>query len=140
MLNHVVQSVSVAGRGNPLRRSGGRSRTVRSAARSAQRVTAFWHGSTPPVPNAATKPQTMAQRFQKARRSPSGETSISRVYADANTKEPSDYWEYESLAISWGCAAAVYIRQVRLGEICATLVTLDDKSCTQCLLVRQSNI
>lgn len=44
----------------------------------------------------------MAQRFQKARRSANGETSISRVYPDANTKEPSDYWEYESLAISWG--------------------------------------
>ena len=46
----------------------------------------------------------MAQRFQKARRSPSGETSISKVYADANTNEAKDYWEYETLTVSWGCA------------------------------------
>lgn len=95
--------MSGAGRGN-LFRAGvpGRARTVRSAARAVQRVTAFWHGSTPPIPNSKNQPKNMAQRFQKARRSPNGETSISRVYSDANTKEPSDYWEYESLAISWG--------------------------------------
>lgn len=48
----------------------------------------------------------MAQRFQKARRSPNGETSLSRVYSDANTKEPKEYWEYETLTVSWGCAVS----------------------------------
>ena len=47
----------------------------------------------------------MAQRFQKARRSPTGENSVSRVYADANTKEPKEYWEYETLTVSWGCGS-----------------------------------
>jgi hypothetical protein len=77
-----------------------RSRTL--TAQAVQHVSAFWHGSTPPVPEGYKFSHNMAQRFQKARRSPNGETSVSRVYRDANTKEPSEYWEYENLAISWG--------------------------------------
>ena len=67
-------------------------------------VSRFWHGSTPPVPLAKRYLSKMAQRFQKARRSPNGETSVSKVYADANVKQPKDYWEYETLTVSWGCA------------------------------------
>lgn len=44
----------------------------------------------------------MAQRFQKAKRSANGATSISSVYPDANSSKPNEYWEYESLAVSWG--------------------------------------
>ena len=28
---------------------------------------------------------------------------VSRVYADANSQRPREYWDYESLAIEWGC-------------------------------------
>ena len=68
-------------------------------------VEAFWHASTPPVPLARRYLSKMAQRFHKARRSPNGETSVSQVYPDANTKEPKEYWEYETLTVSWGYVA-----------------------------------
>lgn len=63
----------------------------------------FWQDSPPALPQGYKLAHKMAQRFQKARRSPNGETSVSRVYREANTKEPCEYWEYENLAISWGC-------------------------------------
>jgi hypothetical protein len=70
------------------------------------RVDAFWHASTAPEPLAQRYFSKMAQRFQKARRSPNGETSVSRVYPDANTKAAREYWEYENLTVSWGCVPA----------------------------------
>lgn len=32
--------------------------------------------------------------------------SRARVYADVNVVRPREYWDYENLAISWGCVAA----------------------------------
>lgn len=68
-------------------------------------ICGFWPGSTPPVPIGARNLGKMAQRFQKARRSPNGENSVSRVYADANSNESREYWEYENLVVSWGCVS-----------------------------------
>lgn len=32
--------------------------------------------------------------------------SRARVFADVNVVRPREYWDYENLAISWGCVAA----------------------------------
>lgn len=56
-----------------------------------------------PLPPKVPNSERMAQRFQKAKRSPQGQTSTSSVYPDANLTQPKDYWEYESLSVSWGC-------------------------------------
>ncbi len=29
--------------------------------------------------------------------------SVARVYPNVNTQRPKEYWDYESLAITWGC-------------------------------------
>jgi hypothetical protein len=34
----------------------------------------------------------------------SDKVSIARVYADANTKRPRDYWDYEASTVNWGYA------------------------------------
>ena len=28
---------------------------------------------------------------------------VAKVYADVNSQKPREYWDYESLAIEWGC-------------------------------------
>jgi hypothetical protein len=28
--------------------------------------------------------------------------SVSKVYADVNTKKPREYWDYEALIVDWG--------------------------------------
>ena len=100
---------------SPLASFGTAGRALRNPFRNQQRVdrapqpiktlqvASFWQGSSPPTPQGKGYFSKMAQRFQKARRSPAGETSVSKVYADANTKEPKEYWEYETLTVSWGC-------------------------------------
>lgn len=35
--------------------------------------------------------------------------SLSRVYADANSSRPSEYWDYENLAINWGLALTAVV-------------------------------
>ncbi len=32
-----------------------------------------------------------------------GKMSLAKVYANVNTQRPKEYWDYESLAITWGC-------------------------------------
>ncbi|KAM3260469.1 hypothetical protein ACQJBY_051621 [Aegilops geniculata] len=38
----------------------------------------------------------------RATRHPAGATPIARVYADANSQRPKEYWDYEALDIEWG--------------------------------------
>jgi hypothetical protein len=38
--------------------------------------------------------------------------SVARVYANINTVRPKEYWDYESLAITWGCVVAVCPRAI----------------------------
>lgn len=77
----------------------------------------------------------MAQRFQKARRSPNGETSVSRVYREANTKEPSEYWEYENLAISWGTQDNYeVIRKVGRGKYSEVFEGMNTSNNTKCVI------
>ncbi|KAJ1701631.1 hypothetical protein LUZ63_001410 [Rhynchospora breviuscula] len=45
--------------------------------------------------------QPMSQRISKAMRQP-GAASKARVYADVNVVRPADYWDYESLSVTWG--------------------------------------
>jgi casein kinase II subunit alpha len=33
--------------------------------------------------------------------------SVYRVYADVNVQRPPEYWDYESLTITWGCVLIV---------------------------------
>jgi len=34
-----------------------------------------------------------------------GVTSIARVYPDVNAQKPREYWDYESLSVTWGYVA-----------------------------------
>lgn len=45
----------------------------------------------------------MAQRFSKAIREAGAMMSKARVYADVNVHNSKEYWDYETLAIQWGC-------------------------------------
>jgi len=51
---------------------------------------------------AAEAPLPMTPRFGRATRLPGGAASVARVYADANSQRPKEYWDYESLDIQWG--------------------------------------
>jgi casein kinase II subunit alpha len=35
-------------------------------------------------------------------RHPGGASSVARVYADVNSQQPKEYWDYEALDIEWG--------------------------------------
>lgn len=41
-------------------------------------------------------------KYSKAVRNHGGMMSRARVYADVNVTRPKDYWDYETLSISWG--------------------------------------
>uniref|UniRef100_A0A0E0D790 Casein kinase II subunit alpha n=1 Tax=Oryza meridionalis TaxID=40149 RepID=A0A0E0D790_9ORYZ len=51
---------------------------------------------------AAEAPLPMPPRIGRATRHPGGAASVARVYADANSQRPKEYWDYESLDIEWG--------------------------------------
>jgi casein kinase II subunit alpha len=40
--------------------------------------------------------------INKRRAKPRAAKSISRVYADCNQHRPKEYWDYESLTVTWG--------------------------------------
>lgn len=50
---------------------------------------------------AAESPRPMPP-IGRATRHPAGATPIARVYADANSQRPKEYWDYEALDIEWG--------------------------------------
>ncbi|KAL5209761.1 hypothetical protein ABZP36_005384 [Zizania latifolia] len=51
---------------------------------------------------AAAAAEETPPRIARATRHPGGAASVARVYADANTQRPKEYWDYESLDIQWG--------------------------------------
>ena len=36
---------------------------------------------------------------------PPGDVHLPRVYANVNGERPREYWDYEALAVEWGCVA-----------------------------------
>ncbi|XP_047321292.1 casein kinase II subunit alpha-2-like [Impatiens glandulifera] len=46
-------------------------------------------------------PETLAQKIGKSMRRP-GAPSKAKVYADVNVIRPKEYWDYESLTVTWG--------------------------------------
>ncbi|XP_047092591.1 casein kinase II subunit alpha-like [Lolium rigidum] len=50
---------------------------------------------------AAEAPRPMPP-IARATRHPGGASSVARVYADANSQRPKEYWDYEALSIDWG--------------------------------------
>ncbi|KAG8098282.1 hypothetical protein GUJ93_ZPchr0013g34362 [Zizania palustris] len=56
----------------------------------------------PTVYAAAAAAVETPPRIARATRHPGGAASVARVYADANTHRPKEYWDYESLDIQWG--------------------------------------
>ncbi|XP_048531891.1 casein kinase II subunit alpha-2-like [Triticum urartu] len=59
------------------------------------------HSPTAYAAAAAESPRPMPP-IGRATRHPAGATPIARVYADANSQRPKEYWDYEALDIEWG--------------------------------------
>uniref|UniRef100_A0A0D9VZC9 Casein kinase II subunit alpha n=1 Tax=Leersia perrieri TaxID=77586 RepID=A0A0D9VZC9_9ORYZ len=54
------------------------------------------------LPMQKQQQQQQQPRIGRATRHPGGAASVARVYADANSQRPKEYWDYESLDIEWG--------------------------------------
>ena len=82
---------------------------------------------------AAAPAAKLASRIGKAVRRPGAPPSTSRVYADVNTTQPREYWDYEALAVTWGDQDAYeVVRKVGRGkysEVFEGLKTASDERC-----------
>ena len=48
--------------------------------------------------------------------------SVARVYANVNTQRPKEYWDYESLAITWGCVPLTLVAGLSTATVVAVHV------------------